>query len=109
MGEELRMVIRASPILSFSLCCANIIGPAIRAPPIGEAQRRYVKRIRKNFLLALQICPALPIVAASIPPLRLLGQMSRSANNSSCGSYIALILLALRRLHRFTYWSRTRL
>jgi hypothetical protein len=28
--------------------------------------------------------------------------MPRSANNSSCGSYIAPILLALRRLHGFS-------
>ncbi len=39
IGEALRIVVRASPILSVSLCSANTIGPAIRAPPIGEAQQ----------------------------------------------------------------------
>jgi hypothetical protein len=34
-----KIVIRASPILLFSLYCANTIGAAIRTPLIGEAQR----------------------------------------------------------------------
>ncbi len=33
------MVVRASPILWFSLCSANTIGPAVRVPPICKAQR----------------------------------------------------------------------
>jgi hypothetical protein len=37
--SALRIVIRASPILSFSFCCTNTIGAAIRTPLIGEAQR----------------------------------------------------------------------
>jgi hypothetical protein len=37
ISEALQMVIRASPILSFSLCCANTIGAAIRTLLIGEA------------------------------------------------------------------------
>jgi hypothetical protein len=39
IGVALRTVIRASPVLSFSLCCANTIGAAIRTPLIGEAKR----------------------------------------------------------------------
>jgi hypothetical protein len=37
------MDVRALPILSCSLYCANTVGAAIRAPLIGEAQR-----IKKN-------------------------------------------------------------
>jgi hypothetical protein len=37
------MDVRASPILSCSLCGANTISAAIRSPLIGEAQR-----IKKN-------------------------------------------------------------
>jgi hypothetical protein len=39
IGEALRIVNSASPILSFFLCCANTIGTTIRTPPIGEAER----------------------------------------------------------------------
>jgi hypothetical protein len=60
------MVVRAPPILSFYLCSTNTIGPAIRSPPIGEAQQT-LKKIRENFLLALWIRPASPIGAASVP------------------------------------------
>ncbi len=42
-------------------------------------------------LLALRIRPASPIGAASDPRFAYKGRMSRSANNSSFGSYIAPI------------------
>jgi hypothetical protein len=53
IGEALRLVVRASPILLFPLCSANTIGPVIRSPLIGEAQR--IKKIRENFSLVLRI------------------------------------------------------
>ncbi len=43
IGEARRIDVRASPILSFPLCCANTIVAAIRTQPVGEAQR-----IKKN-------------------------------------------------------------
>jgi hypothetical protein len=39
IGKALQIVICALPILSFSLCCANTIGPAVRTLPIGKAHR----------------------------------------------------------------------
>ncbi len=39
IGEALRTDVSAVPILSFPLCCANTIGPAIRVPIIGDVQR----------------------------------------------------------------------
>ncbi len=39
IGEALRLVVCASPILLFPLCSTNTIGPAICSPLIGEAQR----------------------------------------------------------------------
>jgi hypothetical protein len=56
------MDVHALPILSCPLCCANTIGAAICSPLIGEAQQ--IKKIRENFLLALQIRRASPIGAA---------------------------------------------
>jgi hypothetical protein len=66
------MVVRTSPILSFSLCSANSIGLAIRALPIGEAQRTK-KNPRKLLIGATNLphfayrcgerSPALPISA----------------------------------------------
>ncbi len=38
----MRTGVRASPILSCSLCCANTIGAAIRTPLIGEARQLLV-------------------------------------------------------------------
>jgi hypothetical protein len=64
---------------------------------------------RENFLLALRIRPASLIDAAKVPRFAYKRQMPRSANNISCGCYIAPILLALRRSYSFTYYSRTRL
>jgi hypothetical protein len=73
------MVVRASPILSFSLYSTNTIGPAIRAPPIGEAQRT-LKNPRKLLIGATnsprfayrcgERSPALPISArCHAPPI----------------------------------------
>ncbi len=42
------MVVCASPILSFSLCSPNTIDPAIRAPPIGEAQKTFKKSAKSS-------------------------------------------------------------
>jgi hypothetical protein len=36
IGEALQIVFCALPILSFSLCCAKTICPAVHTPPIGE-------------------------------------------------------------------------
>jgi hypothetical protein len=71
------MDIRASPILSCSL---------------GEAQR--MKKIRENFLLALQIRRASPIGAVKAPRFAFKRRERSSASNAF---YIAPIQLALRR------------
>jgi hypothetical protein len=80
------VVVSALPILSFPLRCASIIGPAIFTPLIGEAQR--IKKTRK-LLLVQRICPTLPMGSANIPSFAFRHRMPRSANNNSCGSYIA--------------------
>jgi hypothetical protein len=80
------------PILSVPLCSANNIGPAIRSPLIGEAQR--IKKIRENFSLALQIHRASPIGAAKVPRFAFKRREHRSANKNS---YNALIVEALHR------------
>jgi hypothetical protein len=49
----------------------------------------------------MQIHHASPIGAANIPRFAYKRQMPRSVNNISCRSYIALILLGLRR----SYWG----
>ncbi len=41
IGEALRIVVRAAPILSFPLCCANTIGPAICTQPIQSKKTSY--------------------------------------------------------------------
>jgi hypothetical protein len=92
IGEARRMDVRASPILLCSLCGANTISAAIRSLLIGEAQR--IKKIRENFLLALQIRRASPIGAAKAPRFAYKRREQRSANNAF---YIAPIQLALRR------------
>ncbi len=67
----LRIDVRASPILSFPLCCANTIGPAIRNAPVGEAQR-----IKKNPQKLL-------IGAAKVPHFAFKRRVQRTANNVS--------------------------
>jgi hypothetical protein len=81
IGEALQLVVRASPILSVSLCSANTIGTANRSPLIGEAQR--IKKIRENFSLALQICRALPIGAKKAPRFAFKRSEYRSTNKNS--------------------------
>jgi hypothetical protein len=65
IGEVLRTIFHASPILSFSLCCANTVGSAI--PTRQKAKHSNEKKIRENFLLALQIRPASLIGAKTFP------------------------------------------
>ncbi len=48
IGEALQIVVRASPILSFSLCCPNTIGAVIRTSPKGEAQRIKKKSVKTS-------------------------------------------------------------
>jgi hypothetical protein len=72
------MDVRASPILWYSLCCANTIGAAIRSPLIGEAQQ--IKKIRENFLLALRICRASPMGVAKALRFAFKRRERRSAN-----------------------------
>jgi hypothetical protein len=103
IGKALQIVVCALPIVLLPLCCANTIGPVIRTPPIGEAQR--IKKIRENFLFVLRIRPASPIGAANISRFAYKCQMPSSANILA----VAAILLALCCLHRFTFSSRTRL
>jgi hypothetical protein len=50
-GEARQIDVRAPPILSFPLCCANTIGSAIRTPPVGKVQQ--IKKICENSLLVL--------------------------------------------------------
>jgi hypothetical protein len=56
-----------------------------------SANRRSAanKKIRKNFLLALRICPALPKGAANVPRFAYKRWMPRSTINISCAIYIA--------------------
>jgi hypothetical protein len=64
----------ANSFLRFSysfVFLSSTIGPAIRTPPIGIAQRT-LKKQTKHFLLGLPICAASPIGAAGILPLCLL-------------------------------------
>jgi hypothetical protein len=75
------MDVRALPILSCSLYCANTIGVAIRALLIGEAQR--IKKIREINLLALQMRIALPKGAESTHRFAHKRRAQRSAINIS--------------------------
>jgi hypothetical protein len=43
------MVVLALPILAFSLCGANTIGPAIRASPTGAAQPTFKKSVKTSY------------------------------------------------------------
>jgi hypothetical protein len=95
IGEAWRMDVRTSPILSCSLCCANTIGAAIRAPLIGEAQQ--IKKICKNNLLALRISLPSPKGEESVPRFAYKRRAQRSTINVSCDVYIAQTLLALCR------------
>jgi hypothetical protein len=105
IGEAQQIDVHASPILLFPLCCTNTIGPAIRTAPVGKVQR--IKKIRKNFLLALRIRRTTPIDAAKVPRFTFKRRVRHSANNVSIG--IAPIQLVLRRSQQFTYLSKTRL
>jgi hypothetical protein len=68
-GEAWQVDVCTSSILSFPLCCANTISPVIRAPLVGEAQRK--KKICEISKMALQICHASPIGKAKAPPFAL--------------------------------------
>ncbi len=76
-----RIEVRTSPILLFPLCYANTIGPAICTLPVGEAQR--IKKIHKNFSLALRIRHALPVGVAMVPRFAFKRSLQHSANNGS--------------------------
>jgi hypothetical protein len=85
--EALRIVVRASPILSFPLSIANTIGPAIHSPLIGEAQR-IKKKSAKHFSLALRIRHASPIGVAKAPCFAFKRREHRNANNNSLSALI---------------------
>jgi hypothetical protein len=64
------MDVRASPILSCSLCGANTIGAAIRSPLIGEAQR--IKKNLRKLLIGAANSPRFAYWRSEGTPLRLL-------------------------------------
>jgi hypothetical protein len=56
IGEARRTGVRASPILSFPLCCTNTIDAAIRTPLIGElAKRGEYEKSAKNLTIAIRL------------------------------------------------------
>ncbi len=67
----LQIVVYASPILLFSLCCSNTIGPAIRTVPSASKQTKSAKTSYWRYAFAPR---RLYVGAASVPLLRLLAQ-----------------------------------
>jgi hypothetical protein len=56
-----------------------------------SANRRSerIKKIRENFFFVLQICPALPVGAASVPRFAYKRRLSHCTNGIHCGCRIA--------------------
>ncbi len=101
-----RTDLRASPILTCSLCCTNTIGAVIHAPLIGEVQR-INKNPRKQLICAAN-APLFPLRGGERARFAYKGRAQCSAINMSCAVYIEPILLALRRSYCLAYFFRTR-
>jgi hypothetical protein len=72
-------------------------------------KRGEYEKSAKILLLALRKRPASPQGAASAQRFAYKRRAHRSANNISFVFYVAPMVLALSRSHRFTYCYRTRL
>jgi hypothetical protein len=92
IGEFLAQKAKSGKLLS---------GAAILTLLKGEAQR--IEKICGFLLLALRIRPASPLDAASALRFKNKRSVRHSTNKTSCGLYIALILLALHCSWRLTY------
>jgi hypothetical protein len=69
IGEALRIVVRALPILLFPLCSANTIGPAIHSSPKGKAQQK--KKNPRKLLIGAMNSPRFAYWHGEGAPLRL--------------------------------------
>jgi hypothetical protein len=82
IGEALRIVVRALPILSFSLCCTNTTGAVIRISPEGDGQR-IKKNPQKLLIGAANSWCSWPIGMVKVLRFTLKCRVQRSANNIS--------------------------